>query len=107
MFSLSTVKTRLRRHPSGLIIAASSETRCFKGDGKGRERLGAGKKERGGEAKGKGKGDLPLSPFPSIRPCLLFLFRAGDKRAILIASATPALARKARKQTFSGTKIDD
>ena len=31
----------------------SSETQDFKGDGKGRERLGAGKKERGGEGKGE------------------------------------------------------
>ena len=28
---------------------ASSETQGFRGDGKGRERLGAGKKERGGK----------------------------------------------------------
>ena len=35
----------------------SSETQGFKGDGKGRERLGAGKKgeRRGREGKGKGK----------------------------------------------------
>ena len=26
---------------------------CFKGDGKGRERLGAGKKEGGGEGRGR------------------------------------------------------
>ena len=36
---------------------ASSETQAFKGDGKGREKLGAGKKERGGEGKGKRKGE--------------------------------------------------
>ena len=35
---------------------ASSETQRFKGDGKGRERLGAGKTEGGREGKEKGKG---------------------------------------------------
>ena len=36
---------------------SSSETQGFNGDGKGRERLEAGKKEGGGEGKGKGKGE--------------------------------------------------
>ena len=44
-----------------VMFVTSSETQGFKGDGKGRERLGAGKMERGEEGKYKGKGDLIFS----------------------------------------------
>ena len=42
---------------SQFMSRSSSETQGFKGDGKGREKLRAGKKERGGEGKGKRKGE--------------------------------------------------
>ena len=45
----------LKQHNIGEYT--SSETQGFKGDGKGREKLGARKKERGGEGKGKRKGE--------------------------------------------------
>ena len=48
-----------------LSSGTSSETQGFKGDGKGREKLGAGKKERGGEGKGKRKGDSSLAVVAS------------------------------------------
>ena len=38
-------------------MTPSSETQGFKGDGKEREKLGAGKKESGGEGKGNRKGE--------------------------------------------------